>query len=97
MGMEKWLDMGAAALALVAAAFWFLSAYGKLPPMGTYVGTSSSVDPFYQAVRFSAEMNRWAAGFSGVSALCIGVKLFHPVGRVSLRSVSEIKIASKKS
>jgi hypothetical protein len=31
--MEKWLDMAAALLAVAAAVFWFLSAYGKLPPM----------------------------------------------------------------
>src|ERR1700730_7635670 len=64
MGMEKWLDMGAAALALMAAVFWFLSAYGKFPPMVNYWGSAPPTDPFYQAVKFSAEMNRWAAGFS---------------------------------
>lgn len=75
--MEKWLDMGAAMFALVAAVFWFLSAIGKLPPMVSYLGESNPPDdPFYQAVMFSAEMNRWAAGFSGLSALCMGVKLF---------------------
>jgi hypothetical protein len=32
-------------------------------------------DPFYRAVKFSALVNRWAAGFSGVSALCMGVQI----------------------
>jgi hypothetical protein len=76
MGMEKWLDMGAAALALVAAFFWFLSAYGKLPPMLTSWGSVPTDDSFYQAVKFSAAMNTVAAVFSGLSALCVGVKLF---------------------
>ena len=30
--MEKWLDIAAALFAFGAALFWFLSAYGKLPP-----------------------------------------------------------------
>ena len=74
--MEKWLDISAACLALVAAVFWFLSAYGKLPPMIAYYDRTPDTDPFYLAVKFSAAMNRWAAGFSGASALCIGLKLF---------------------
>jgi hypothetical protein len=68
--------MGTAALALVAAVFWFLSAYGKLPPMGMYWESAPPTDPFYKAVKFSAEMNRWAALFSGAAALCMGVKPF---------------------
>jgi hypothetical protein len=74
--MEKWLDISAACLALVAAVFWFLSAYGNLPPMITYWGSTPDTDPFYLAVKFSAVMNRWAAGFRGTSALCMGLRLF---------------------
>jgi hypothetical protein len=74
--MEHWLDFGAALFALVAAAFWFLSAYGRLPPMVPYWDQVPESDPFYVAVKFSARMNRYAAGLSGLSALCIGVKLF---------------------
>jgi hypothetical protein len=74
--MERWLDIGAAVFALTAAVFWFLSAYGKLPPMMTYWDRTPESDPFYRAVKFSAEMNRWAAGLSGFSALCMGIKLF---------------------
>jgi hypothetical protein len=73
--MEKCWDIAAALLALVAAVFWFLSAYGELPAMATYWGHAPESDPFYQAVKFSATMNRWAAGFSGASALCMGVGL----------------------
>jgi len=61
--IEKWLDIAAAIFALVAAAFWFVSAYGKLPPMITYWGATPEADAFYQAVKFGALMNRWAAAF----------------------------------
>ena len=81
--------MGAALFALVAAFFWFRSAYGKPPPMVTYWGSAPSVDPFYQAVKFSAEMNRVAAAFSGASALCMGVKLFVPLPFKRVRSKPE--------
>jgi hypothetical protein len=74
--MEKRLDVVAAVLALVAAAFWFLSARGELQPIVPYWGFTPPSDPFYQAVRFSAHMNTLAAGFSGASALCMGVKRF---------------------
>jgi hypothetical protein len=74
--MEKWLDIGAAVFALIAAIFWFLSAYGKLPSMITYWDQTPENDPFYTAVKFSAKMNRWAAGLSGLSALCMGIKFF---------------------
>eukprot|EP01037_Dinobryon_pediforme_P017868 gene17868-18097_t len=54
-----------------AAIFWFVSAYGKLPPMIAYWDHAPDTDPFYRAVKFSAQMNRIAAAFSGVkSNLC---------------------------
>jgi hypothetical protein len=74
--MEKWLDLAAALSALAAAVFWFLSAYGKLPSMVTYWGRTPEADPFFQAVKFSAAMNQWAASFSGGSALCMAIRLF---------------------
>jgi hypothetical protein len=70
------LDIGAALLAFVAATLWFISAYGKLPPMVAYYGPVPENDPFRRAVIFSAQMNRWAALFSGLSALCLGAELF---------------------
>jgi hypothetical protein len=70
------LDIVAALSAFVAAVFWFVSAYGKLPPMLPYWDAIPEDDPFYMAVKFSARMNRWAAGFSGLSALCMSAKLF---------------------
>jgi len=75
-GMGKWLDVSAAVFALAAAVFWFLSAYGKLPPMIAYYDAAPETDPFYKAVKFSAKMNQWAAGFSGLSALCMSIRLF---------------------
>ncbi len=74
--MEKWLDLAAAFFAIIAAVFWFLSAYGKLPPMVAYWDQTPDNDPFYQAVKFSAVMNRWAAAFSGASVLSMAARLF---------------------
>jgi len=68
-------DIGGAAFALIAAVFWFISAYGKLPSMATYWNETPSSDPYYSAVMFSAKMNRFAAGSSGVSAVCIALGL----------------------
>lgn len=73
--MSKWLDTAAAVAAFVAAAFWFASAYGKLPKMISYWGYTPETDPYYLAIQFSAKMNRWAAGFSGLSALCMSISL----------------------
>ncbi len=73
--MVKWMDFGAAAFAVLAAIFWFLSASGKLPPMVAYWDRAPEGDPFYQAIIFSAVMDKWAAGFSGAAALCMAVKL----------------------
>lgn len=74
--MTKWLEGGAALTAFVAAVFWFLSAYGALPKMVSYFDQAPQTDPFFMAVKYSAMMNRWAAGFSGVSALLISASLF---------------------
>ncbi len=74
--MAKWLDIGAALFAFGAAVFWFLSAYGKLPPLISYYDYTPDSDPFYKAVKFSAGMNRWAAILSGISAALMGVRLF---------------------
>lgn len=73
--MEKWLDIAAAAFAFAAAVFWFLSAYGPLPRMLQYFDFVPDNDPYYVAVKFSAKMNRWAAGLSGLSALCMALGL----------------------
>ncbi len=75
--VRKWLNIGAAVFALTAAIFWFLSAYGDVPPMLTYWGGAPVDDPFYQSVRFSAAMNKWAAIFSCASAACMGVAGFN--------------------
>jgi hypothetical protein len=74
--MHLWFDIGATLSAFVAAMFWFLSAYGRLPPIVAYWDSVPEHDPFYRTVKFSARMNRWAAGFSGLSALCTGIELF---------------------
>jgi hypothetical protein len=43
--------------------------------MIAYWDQTPETDPFYVAVKFSAKMNRWAAGLSGASAFCMGMKL----------------------
>jgi hypothetical protein len=75
--MSYWLDLGTALFALAAAVFWFLSAYGKLPPMpGMYWTQVPETDPFFRAIKFSAGMNKIAAFLIGLSALCAGMTLF---------------------
>ena len=74
--MSRWIEICAAAFAFIAAVFWFLSAFGKLPPMVTYWDRTPNSDPFYRAVKFSAYMNTIAAVASGVSAALIGIKLW---------------------
>ena len=59
-------EIAAALFAVVAAVFWFLSAYGELPQMATYWDTVPVDDE-------AAIMTSWAAGFSGASALCAAV------------------------
>jgi len=66
-----WWSGACALFAGVAAVFWFLSAVGDLPPMVTYWDRAPTTDPFIQALMFSARMNKWAAGFSCLSALCV--------------------------
>lgn len=74
--MEKWFDIAAALFAIGAAIFWFLSASGKLPPMKAYWDATPETDPFRIAVVYAAQMNQWAAGLSGASALCMAIKIF---------------------
>jgi hypothetical protein len=63
-----WLDGVSALAAGAAAIFWFESATGELPPLVSYWGSAPSSDPLYQALVFSATMNRWAAIFAGAAA-----------------------------
>jgi hypothetical protein len=74
--IEGVVEIVGAAFAVTSAIFWWLSAYGKLPPMVTYWGGAPESDPFFQALKFSAQMNKWAAGFSGATALCAAASLF---------------------
>lgn len=69
------LDVSAALFAFSAAVFWFISAYGELPPIVPYWDETPKDDPYYKAIKFSAKMNQWAAGFSGLSVLCMSIRL----------------------
>jgi hypothetical protein len=60
----------------LAAIFWFISASGKVPSMGTYFDSAPPNDPFLVAVRRSAVWNRFAAALTGVSVLCPLIKNF---------------------
>ena len=73
--MEFWLDVATIMFAVGAAIFWFLSAYGELPPMIAYWDAAPPNDPLYMAIKFSARMNRWAAGLSGLSAVFMAIKI----------------------
>jgi len=71
-----WLDAGCAISALAAALFWLASAAGKLPPQVAYWDETPETDPYRQAIKFSVLMNRWAAGFSAVSAFCLAASTY---------------------
>jgi hypothetical protein len=73
--MSRFLDFATAASAFVAAVFWFLSAWGKLPPMIAYWDATPESDPLFQAMKHSGLMNAIAAFASGVSALLMTTRL----------------------
>lgn len=68
--MTTVLDALTAVFALVAAIFWFRSAANALPRHVTYWNAAPPDDPFVMALQFATRMNRIAALFSGLSALC---------------------------
>jgi hypothetical protein len=74
--MGKFFKIGVALFAFIAAGFWFASAAGELPIIRSYWDSVPANDPYYMAVKFSALMNRWAALFSGLSALCAGASIW---------------------
>jgi len=64
-----WLSVFSAVAAFGAAIFWFLSAWGDIPPPVAYFDQTPATDLFFRAVQHSARMNQIAAALSGVSAL----------------------------
>ena len=68
--MEKLFEGSAALFALMAAGFWFASSAKSIPDMVTYWDKAPRNDPFFASIRFATAMNRWAAFFSFLSALC---------------------------
>ena len=66
--MRHHFEIGATIFAFIAAVLWFLSAYGKTPPMISYWDSVPETDPFYKSLKFSVQMNKWAPLFSGLSA-----------------------------
>jgi hypothetical protein len=70
--MTRWLNFGTAALAFAAAVFCFVG-LREASELQAYRDKTPADDPFYTALIASAKMNRIAALFSGLSALCAGV------------------------
>jgi hypothetical protein len=64
------LNIASAITAFVAACFWYLSAWNRLPEMVTYWDSTPSNDPFFVAVQKGVTLNRWAAAFAAASAIC---------------------------
>ena len=73
--MGKWLDIGASICAIVAAIFWFLSA-SQPAHIVTYWDGAPPSDPLYAGLKTSAMLNTFAAGFSGASALLMGIRSY---------------------
>ncbi|UDL95493.1 hypothetical protein LGH83_04530 [Lichenihabitans sp. PAMC28606] len=67
--LADWLNICSAIAAFIAAVFWFVSVFGKLPQLSSYYGKTPPTDPFYKAVIFGAKMNRRAAFAAGSSAI----------------------------
>ena len=68
--MKIALEISSAITAFLAAIFWFKSALGKVSPPEVLASGIPQNDPFIVAFREAMKLNRWAAGFAGVSALC---------------------------
>jgi hypothetical protein len=64
------MNVLSAVSAFAAAVFWYLSARNKLPEMVSYWDGTPSDDPFFVAMQKGVTLNKWAAGFAGVSAIC---------------------------
>jgi hypothetical protein len=69
MIVAKVLSSLLSALAAGAAAYyWFRSASVPLPQMTTYWGHAPETDPFFEALKRSAELSQEAACYAGISA-----------------------------
>lgn len=76
MSLTASLNYVSAATALVAAVFWLLSSWNKLPPPVAYFGPLPSSDPFFAAIQKGILLNRIAAFFAAISALANGSSNF---------------------
>ena len=68
-----WLDRGSIGAALAAALFWWLSARVHLPAPKPYWTETPDDDPFFMALRHSANLNSVAAVFAGLSVFLTAV------------------------
>lgn len=70
--LKVWIEPAGALSAFIAAVFWFLSAAKDIPPMVAYWSGAPPDDPFFATLVGAAQLNRWAALFSGISAALLG-------------------------
>lgn len=59
-------DFVSAITALLAAGFWFMSAAVRIPPTPVALDLDAKSDALSKALRHSARLNAWAAGFSAL-------------------------------
>jgi len=67
------LDWGAIVAALAAALWWWLSARVHLPAPKSYWTEAPDDDPFFRAIRYSADLSSVAAGFTGLAVLLTAI------------------------
>ena len=85
--VKGYLDLATALFAPAAAVFWFLSAYGELPPIVTYWGATPPSDPHQMADEASAWLNTVAATLSGFSAFSAFLSYWAEGSRTAPRRV----------
>jgi hypothetical protein len=68
-----WLDRGSIGGALAAALFWWLSARVPLPAPLPHLTQTPDDDPFFMALRHSADLSSIAAGFTGLAVFLTAI------------------------
>lgn len=70
MDLASAMQLSSAALGILAAIAWGLSAIGKVPsPSSGWGGPVSNDDPFIKALNRAACYNRYGAGFAAAAAM----------------------------
>ena len=69
MTMRSFIETGVIITACGSAAFWFLSAMCRLPPIKQGIDEPDKVTELSKALQRMNRRNFWAAGLMGVTAL----------------------------